>query len=176
MTISFCDIELRRLSANDIEMVRQWRNDTKIAAHMFYQEFITPEMQKKWFEALHPEKDFYFLIYFNENPLGLIHLNKIDASLKTAESGLFIYDENYWGTHVPVQASLALLQFAFENKNLQEVSAKVRSDNKAAVRYNTFLGFEKKEDTSYVLSRENYQSKTLLLKQTILKLSSQKNK
>jgi UDP-4-amino-4,6-dideoxy-N-acetyl-beta-L-altrosamine N-acetyltransferase len=171
MTISFFDIELHRLTVSDIEMVRQWRNDTKIASHMFYRDHITAAMQKQWFDNLHPDKDFYFLIYFSGKPIGLIHLNKIDAATKTAESGLFIYDESCWGTHIPVQASLALLQFAFEEKGLTEVCARVKSDNHAAIRYNTFLGFEKKEENLYVLNAENYRSKTLKLVNTLRKLS-----
>jgi RimJ/RimL family protein N-acetyltransferase len=171
MIISFCDIKLCRLEKNNIEMLRNWRNDAKISNHMFFQDYITPEMQDVWFENLHLTKDFYFLIQFQQKYIGLIHLHKIDSKNLQAEAGLFIYDENYWGTHVPLQASLALLQFAFKNKKLEKVIAKVRNENTAAKKYNSFLGFQQIDNFYFELTKENYQSITKKLMVKMQKIS-----
>lgn len=172
MTISFCNIVLRKLTKNNIEMLRNWRNDAKISNHMFFQDYITPEMQYAWFESLRPTNDYYFLIEFQQKYIGLIHLHNIDSTNLIAEAGLFIYDENYWGTHLPLQASLALLQFAFENKNLKKVIAKVRNENTAAKKYNSFLGFKQIDNFYFELTKENYQITTKKLIAKMEKISA----
>lgn len=170
MKISLCEIVLRRITKDDIELLRQWRNDPKISSRMFYREYITPKMQANWFASLQPENDFYFFIEIQGKPIGLIHLNRINLEKSEAESGLFIYDENYWGTHIPIHASLALLQFAFEEKKLNTILVKILPNNKEAKRYNQFLGFDQTTDTQMVLNKENYLNVTQKLLKKLLKI------
>ena len=44
------NVVLRRVENKDIEMIRNWRNDPKISQYMSFRDYITPEMQKKWFD------------------------------------------------------------------------------------------------------------------------------
>lgn len=158
MIIDFCGIHLRRLEQCDIEMLREWRNDLKITQHMFYQDYISPEMQQVWFDKLR-DRDFYFIIEVEEESIGLIHLVNDEETLDTAYAGLFIYEETYWGTQIPVLASLALLRFAFEELSLSKVKAMVRKENKAALQYNEQLGFERLTEEVQALSAKDYEEK-----------------
>lgn len=168
--IAFGDITLNRLQQNDIEMLRLWRNDKKIAERMFFRSKISSEMQQKWFNQLDENKDFYFIIRHKNIPIGLIHLSNIDIDEKFGSVGLFIYNENYWGTHLPIQASLSLLKFAFNNQKLESVTAKVLPNNKAAIKYNESLGFVFKDNENMILNKKNYQSVTLKLQTTMEKI------
>ncbi|MCD8528575.1 MAG: GNAT family N-acetyltransferase [Chitinophagales bacterium] len=105
MMLSFNEVKLMPLQEQDIEMLRQWRNDKKIAKHMFYQEHITKEMQQTWFQNI-KKTDYYFIIHYKNEAIGLIDLKKEN---KSYFAGLFIYNHSYWGTPIPVLASLALL-------------------------------------------------------------------
>ncbi|HEY0262219.1 MAG TPA: GNAT family N-acetyltransferase [Chitinophagales bacterium] len=162
MTISKFGVELKRLTVDKIELVRAWRNDPKISRSMFFAQHITAEMQQKWFESIDNEHNFYFLIYYHGKAVGLIHTSEIDNAKKTAFSGLFIYDESYWGTDVPVRASLAMLDFFFAENSIETFFAKTKKDNKAAILYNEMLGFEVEseieKDTGLLLklTKENY--------------------
>lgn len=157
MKIDFCGVALRRLKKTDIEMLRLWRNDRKISQHMFYQEHITSAMQEAWFTSLSAD-DYYFIIAYNEHALGLIHLSRDESEQESAYAGLFIYEDSYWGTQVPVLASLALLRFAFENLGLNTVKAKIRKENKLAWKYNRQLGFVKVSENLQGLDKASYQS------------------
>jgi RimJ/RimL family protein N-acetyltransferase len=142
MKITRYGITLKRLTVDQIELVRKWRNSEKISRFMLYREHITPEMQKAWFKKIDNYENFYFLIeYCNEN-IGLIDIASIDWQAKSAYAGLFIYDEKYWGTSAPVLASLCMLDVFFIALGLQNISAKVKKGNKAAMQYNRELGFE----------------------------------
>lgn len=162
MKISRYGITLERLTADTIEMVRQWRNDRKIMRFMFYKGEITPAMQQEWFQSINNEQNFFFLIYLGETPVGLINISSIDWENKTAYTGLFIYEDTYLGTDVPVMASLAMLDVFFLIFDLQLVYAKVKGSNKVAHNYNTTLGFSRTKKIElglgyeYMLQKEIY--------------------
>ncbi len=134
-------VTLERLKHEHLEMVRGWRNDKKIAKFMFHQGEITPEMQKEWFDSINNLSNFFFIIHYHNKPVGLINMSAIDWDKHEAFSGLFIYEDDYWGTDVPVRASLALLDVFFLLAGIKKVYAKVRGNNKVAHRYNSSLGF-----------------------------------
>lgn len=147
---------------------------------MEYQKFITEEEQKMWYNSLNPLSDFYFLINYKGVKVGLIHTSHINWKDKTADAGLFIWDKNYLGTHIPVLASLAMLECFFENFGLLNYFAKVSRENSVAVRYNLTLGFrlhETSNDSSfdiYVLEKENYLKASEKLKRFAATISNEK--
>lgn len=163
MRISRYGITLERLTADTIEMVRQWRNDRKIMRFMFYKGEITPAMQQEWFQSINNEQNFFFLIYLGETPVGLINISSIDWENKTAYTGLFIYEDTYLGTDVPVMASLAMLDVFFLIFDLQLVYAKVKGSNKVAHNYNTSLGFSRTKKIEYGLGYEYLLQKEIYL-------------
>lgn len=169
MIISKYGIELKQLTADKIELVRTWRNDPKISRNMFYDRYITPEMQQKWFVSIDNDSNYYFLIYYHEKAVGLINISEINQANKTAFAGLFIYEESYWGTDIPVRASLAMLDFFFDENRIETIYAKTKKDNKAAIQYNTFLGFvseseiEENNGLLMKLTKENYRRASLRL-------------
>ena len=141
MIIHRYGIELFRLQEEQIEMVREWRNDDKIRKFMFFQELITSDQQRSWFDRIDNDRNFYFIIRVDSKPVGLINTSKIDYEKEEADSGLFIYEDAYLGSHVPVLASMAMLDVFFPFFNLKRITAKVRVSNQAAMDYNYKLGF-----------------------------------
>lgn len=134
-------ISLRRLQESEIEKLRQWRNEDKISRFMFHQGSITPEMQLSWFHSINNPSNHFFLILVENEAVGLINASSVDREAGTAFTGLFIYEDRFLSTEVPVCASLCMLDFLFGPMNLQNVYAKVRGNNSRAHQYNTALGF-----------------------------------
>jgi UDP-4-amino-4,6-dideoxy-N-acetyl-beta-L-altrosamine N-acetyltransferase len=176
VTINKYGIILRRIKADDIEMIRQWRNDPKIRKHMFYKGTITAEMQQEWFLSIDNEQNYYFIIYLGADACGLISISSIDFDSKNAFAGLFIYNDQYLGTDVPVRASLSILDVFFNFTNVESVYAKVRDSNLVAHLYNTSLGFKRikkielGQGYEYCLKRENYYQNTALLHKATVNL------
>ena len=78
-------VQLRRLQADELELVRQWRNDPKIASQMLDQTFITPQMQQAWFERLQSsDRACYYVAWFRQQPIGVASLTAIDWQSGTA--------------------------------------------------------------------------------------------
>lgn len=182
MTIIKYGITLRRIKAEHIDMIRLWRNDPKIRKHMFYQGAITPEMQQEWFLSIDNEQNYYFLIYVDASPCGLISISSIDFDNRNAFAGLFIYDDRYVGTDIPVRASLSILDVFFSFTNIESVYAKVRDSNLVAHLYNTSLGFKRVKKIElgqgyeYCLKKENYLQSTNLLHKATIKLYGSKTR
>ena len=157
MKLSYNEITLKRISQEDIEMLRIWRNQKNVSDFMFFQEEITPKKQQEWFDSLNDETDFYFKIIYRNLPIGLINLKQIDWNKKNGESGLFIAVEKYRKTHLPYFASIAFLKYFFEERNLEQILAKVKDENKNIIKYNQSLGFVFVDNQTYVINKKRFQ-------------------
>lgn len=160
-------IELKLIDESTIELLRNWRNASAVNQFMEYQAQISKEQQLVWFNNLSKEKNFYFIIYSDKIPIGMIHLNNI--SEKQAESGMFIAENKFKGTGVAFNASILLLDFAFEKLDLEIIYAKVKNDNKVAQQYNQLLGFKLMDKTSDYFSNWELQKNDYLVQRDKIK-------
>lgn len=155
------NIILRRVEEKDIEMIRNWRNDPKISQYMSFRDYITPEMQKKWFEKINNDNNYFFIINIDGNDVGLVDLKNIDYANFVGESGIFIYNDSYLNGMYSYLTSYILLKFAFSTLKLSIIEAKVMDNNKRAVRYNKSLGFKPTDEVegllrTYYLKKEDF--------------------
>ena len=167
-------ITITRIKEKDIELVRQMRNSPEIQSKMYYREYITPEMQKKWFHSINNKYNGYFIIEYNNSKIGLIHGKDNDFEKRISEGGIFIWDKAYIGTIIPALASIILDDYTFLVKNFNATYAKVLLDNKSTLEYNKLMGYvpcpPMNEDTGVLwmlLTRENYFTKMKLLRRGI---------
>ena len=152
-----------RVNELDLETLRYWRNQSYIRNTMQYKEYITPKMQIKWFHNMNNKFNYYFIIHHNHKKIGIINCKDTSVNSKIAEGGIFIWDKNYWGTSIPVYASLSMLQAVFDIFQSGDASlATVAIENKIALDFNLKLGYEIQEKTSdgkylkLYLSKEKY--------------------
>jgi len=137
-------IYLQPLQEQDVELIRNWRNDPEIARHMLDQTYITSEMQQKWFAKLQAsETDFYFMIHFKVRKIGVASLTCIDCEAGTVEPGMYIYEDKYRGNIVPFCAALALNDLAFEVFGLTRLYGKIFKTNRASIRFHEMTGYKK---------------------------------
>jgi RimJ/RimL family protein N-acetyltransferase len=162
MEISKYGVMLRKLILDKIELVRNWRNDPKISKYMEFRDYITPEMQKKWFEKINNNFNYYFIVIYNQEEIGLVNIKDIDFSSKCGEPGIFIYNDKYLTTDVGFRSALCNMDFAFETLKLDYLSGHIMAGNKRALRFNKAFGYiladgeESKEKQRYILAKERY--------------------
>lgn len=135
-------VTLRKLTHDKIEMLRQWRNDPKIQQHMFYREYITPEMQERWFANLNQFTNFYFIVEYDGKEIGLINVKNVDYEECNGESGVFIYDDAYLNSDVAYRAHLVMFDYMYEELNLKYTYSHMLNDNSRALRFAQYLGSE----------------------------------
>lgn len=161
----------KRVTQEDIELIRHWRNQPFIRDTMQFREYITPEMQQKWFESINNKFNYYFIIQADGKDVGLINCKNADPTTREAEGGIFIWDQSYWDTPIPVFAALTMLEGVFEIFGASGAStATVSKNNKKALQFNKMLGYEivqgseSNEFVKLILTKERYLQKTKKLK------------
>lgn len=165
MKICKYGITLSRLRAEDIEFVREKRNSEEVRRFMEFRDEITPEMQQKWFESINNFENFYYIVEYKGVKIGLLNDKNMDWEARTSESGLFLWDETYINTIVPVLASLCLLEVGFYYLDWNTSNIKVLRDNPKAIEYVNSLGYalcdgqENIENQRYYLTRELFETK-----------------
>ncbi|WP_421319671.1 GNAT family N-acetyltransferase [Aeromonas veronii] len=155
-------VKLVALAQDDIEMVRQWRNDPKIANLMLDKTYITSEMQQCWFDRLqHATDQFYYLVWFKNQPIGVTSLIKVNRDAGCCEPGMYIYVDEYRNNIVPFCVAFALNDLAFEELGVSQLFGKIFANNQPSVRFHEACGYrhyETQEDGLglYVLEPEPY--------------------
>lgn len=154
-------IKLVRLTADKIELVRNWRNDPKISQYMEFRDHITPEMQKKWFASIDNKNNYYFIINYKDQDVGLTNVKDVDYAKKTGEGGIFIYEDSLLNSDIPFRVIFALNDFCFENLQLEKMIAHIMDDNQRAIDFNLLLGYKKAEESkppksTYFLDKDIY--------------------
>ena len=144
MVIKQYGISLQSITENDLETIRQWRNDESVLKHMLYQKKITKQEQIIWFNNLDKKRNFYF-IYNNQ---GVIHLKNIDWTRKEAEAGIFTPRQEHSFTNIA--AIVTLMDFAFDALCMNQLHAKVNKSSITNLTMNIQLGYQ-------IISIENNQ-------------------
>lgn len=135
-------ITLKPVTRDDLEMLRQWRNDPKIASQMLDKRHISAPMQQAWFEKIHDAEDqAYMVAYFRDEPIGVASLVAIDRAAGRCEPGMYIYPDQYRNNIVPFCVAFALNDLAFETLGMTALYGKIFTDNQASVRFHEACGY-----------------------------------
>lgn len=177
MIIEQYGIRLKRLTINDIELVRKWRNHPKIQSKMGYRKHISKEQQLRWFHSINNPLNFYFLIEYQGKDIGVINTKNIDYQEKSGEGGIFVWEENLEQEFIPTYASLCLLNFSFFVLGFNKSFIQIIPSNYRAISYNKNLGYvllpgqEKAKNPYYLLTKEDYQEKTKKINEIARKMT-----
>ncbi|MBW6484094.1 MAG: GNAT family N-acetyltransferase [Vicingaceae bacterium] len=173
MIVEKYGIQLKKITVEDIELIRTKRNSENISSKMIYRDYISEEQQQKWFESIDNFNNFYYLIFYNHQPIGLINDRNLDWKNLTSEAGLFIWDEKYLKSIVPALATLTLIELGFEVLSWNKTTIKILASNTEALAYNKQIGFKITEQNNDIvfmeLNRHTYVEKTRNLIITLTK-------
>ena len=135
-------VTLERLSDQQIETIRAWRNSDWVRPMMRYRDVISPEQQRAWFDGLDACRDWYFCTSTTDRPFGLFHVKGVDWSARSGEAGGFVGERDRIGGPEAARATLALMDFAFAVLELETLNATYRGDHHAIKTFNAGLGYE----------------------------------
>ncbi|MDF1699032.1 MAG: hypothetical protein P1U56_24480 [Saprospiraceae bacterium] len=141
MIIKKYSVELHRLTEEDIELIRQHRNSDIIRSKMFFQDEISQEDQKRWFETINNDSNYYFTIEWKGEKVGLIHGEVLSLTDRVTTGGVFFWNQDVLSTYIPVCASVIMADLTFLLLDMHTSTAIVRSDNKVAIKFNESLGY-----------------------------------
>ena len=159
------NVKIRPLCIDDIEKLRQWRNNPENTKYLKKIPVISVEGQKKWFEKDKVERnEFTFAIEEIEKlhrMVGSVSLYNIVSD--QAEIGkILIGDPEAHGKQVGVNAIRAVIEIAFEKLGVKQLILHCYKENLIALKVYQKVGFvvldedNKTEEYTMVLEKELY--------------------
>lgn len=124
-------IILRPFKEDDYLVINKWRNDYNVQKMTGGPiRFVSLDIEKNWVKSIMQDntKNIYLAICLNDNSqrmIGYISLNNIDHLNKSANAGgTVIGDKEYQDGQAAFEALTIILEYAFDQLNLNRVSAK----------------------------------------------------
>lgn len=140
-------VYLRALEPNDYKRSVVWRNDDEIWGMLGGRKyFVSETYEQKWVnDAIFNRRDLRLAVCVSDSDLyiGNVYLTDIDYINRTAESHVLIGDKEYWGKGYAKEAYLLLLDYAFNELNLNRIQALVLESNISSLRMHVKCGYKK---------------------------------
>lgn len=141
------NIYLRKVSETDVnELYLEWINNPDITKGLVTGAFPSSiEDLYNYVQQTVALKDCLFMAIctHDHKHIGNIKLDNFNWIAKTAELGILIGNQNYWGKGIGAEACHLLIKHAFQNLNLRKITLAVFSNNPAAIKLYEKIGFEK---------------------------------
>ncbi len=153
------NVYLRPLSEQDIELLRNWRNNPNNTMFLRKIPFITTTMQKEWYLRYLDNDDEICLAIEEDKELHRVvgSLTLHDFTDESCELGhILIGDKEAHGKKVGVNASIAASQIAFKEMGLEKVYLHVFSANIAAFKVYQQAGFKVSDIHTGLDGREEF--------------------
>ena len=137
-------ITLKKVERENLEQLREWRNNPELRKYFREYKLINKENQIKWFEkvVLNDSTSYNFEIRTIEQNLLIGHcgLHYINWVMRTGEFGIYIGNDDYRSGGYGSDALRTLIKYGFEDLNLNRIWCEVY-DNNAALEIYKHIGF-----------------------------------
>ena len=175
LILSQYDVRLIRVQAEHLSLILRWRNNDWVRKNMFVQDILQEKDQLAWFNSINNASNYYFIIEYLGEKVGLIHAKNFSEEDGIGEGGIFIGEYDYLETWASVMASICLLNFIFAKTNINRSMVRVQAHNRRAISYNLKLGYkidyEDANECRMILDKEDFLNKTSVLKSVLSKIS-----
>ncbi len=129
------------LTSEDLEIVRNWRNNENIRKWFYTDHMISNDEHQKFIEKLKNDNhNYYWLVKQNNDYLGVVSLNKFDSKNKNSYLGIYANPDNPQKGIGSVLGNF-LLHIAFNIANLHTLKLEVLENNLKAINFYKKLGF-----------------------------------
>lgn len=132
------------LTDEEIKLVHTERNKSVIRGKMYNQNEIPFESHREWISGLKNRSDCkYFLVFLDENPVGVVDF--IDITETSCESGSYLF-ESYLGSGYGIVLEKLSVDYIFEKLGLVQLNIAVLESNKNVYKnHMKYFGFRREE-------------------------------
>lgn len=143
------------LSEAEIKLVWEMRNKEVIRSKMYNQDVIPLENHIAWVKKLSNRIDCkYFLVYFDEDPVGVVDF--IDITENSCELGSYLF-EQYLGSGYGIILEKLCLTYIFEKLGLEFLNIAVLESNKSVYKdHMKYFGFVKDDKLDLVKDNNKF--------------------
>ena len=139
-------IGFRKIEKEDLELIRDWRNQERIRNNCHDHRRLTMEDQLKWFQKISSSKsDDMYLVLEDDTPVGVCGLKRINWQDQSAEITYYLGRQK----NATVDVALGLEAYAFlkkkgfEGHKLNRLYGEAFEFNEGGIRLAYHCGFKK---------------------------------
>ena len=134
-------IELRTVEEADLDFLRETINDPNVRRTIGARSPVNGEQEREWFEQrASSDENVTLLVCRDGEAMGSIGLHFEGPTGANAEIGIFLAEE-HWGEGHGTEASRLLTDYAFRERRVHRVLARVFEGNVGSARIWEKLGF-----------------------------------
>ena len=134
------------LDSDHIDLYAKWINNPKVRAFARWETPIRVEDIKKWFEPRKGRVPNYVVFEIwhkkDKKPIGHCGLGGINWVSGWANAFLFIGEPEYWGKNIATEATEMLVEYAFNELNLNKLQGGAAVENIGSWRVAEKVGFK----------------------------------
>lgn len=130
--MTYSNVSLRKFCEEDIDNKIRWINDPLNNIYLHYDIPLEKDKTLQWFRNKNNETRFDFVIEYDGTPVGLIGLLAIDKINSKAEYYICLGEHEYKGKGIAKAATRLILDFGFDELNLNKIYLNVDAENEAA--------------------------------------------
>lgn len=135
---------LRPLTADDLELVRTWRNSAAVAQYMYTDAPVSAEQQQAWFARIRQDASKeYWLIWHQNRPVGVANLYALNPEARSCYWAFYLGDENLRGSGIGAKVEMAILDYVFEERKLNKLLCEVFVSNDKVIAMHEKFGFRR---------------------------------
>lgn len=135
---------LSPMNVEDAPTYVKWLNDKTVSENLGLDMKVTTlEGEKEWLKKNQNDYNFAIVLKENDELIGNCGFDEIDLIHLNARLGIFIGDEKNRGNGYGKEAIKLLLEYGFNNLNLNNIMLNVYDFNKRAIKVYESLGFKK---------------------------------
>ena len=135
---------LSPLCSDDVSIFVRWFNDKTVSENIGIDtEVLTVKKAKEWLRDNQNDYNFGIISKEGDELIGFCGFSCVDLIHENAELKIFIGDKKNRGQGYGKEAIKLLLDYGFNNLNLNNIMLKVFSFNKKAIKLYESLGFKK---------------------------------
>ncbi len=137
------NVTLRPYAEADIPYLMKWVNDQEIRKFIARSMPASEKTEREWLDRIHKEeRDLVALIIqVNGIPIGNIGLG-INWIERIGTVGILIGEKEYWGNGFGTDASMTLIEYAFNTLNLRKIEWMAKAFNKRSIACALGCGFK----------------------------------
>lgn len=134
-------VSLRKIKEYDLPLILRWRMMPEVTRYMYTAPVITYEDQQKWFARLqHDSTTAYWLITYENRPIGVLNLYDIDHVHSRCSWAYYIGEMGIRGKGIASILECNVYDFVFFNMKLNKLWCEVLSFNDKVVEIHKRFG------------------------------------
>ncbi len=135
---------LSPMNVEDAPIYVKWLNDKTVSENLGLDTKVTTlEGEKEWLKRCQNQYNFAIVLKENDKLIGNVSFGDVDLIHRNAMLQIFIGDEQNRDRGYGKEAIKLLLEYGFNNLNLNNIMLNVYSFNKRAIKLYESLGFKK---------------------------------